>query len=113
MHGSKVFKVIGWVIVGICGAGLLGLLLGFVVMWLWNWLMPAIFGLPLIGYWKAVGLFLLCHLLFKGHPGHKGDRHDDHGARFRSRVKRFMKSDADADAPAGGEPGATGPASAC
>jgi hypothetical protein len=37
-----------------------------VTMWLWNWLMPAIFKLPAIGFWQAVGILLLSHILFKG-----------------------------------------------
>src|SRR5271155_218537 len=40
--------------------------LGFVVMGLWNWLMPALFGLKLIGYWQAMGLLLLSKILIGG-----------------------------------------------
>ena len=46
--------------------------LSFVVMSLWNWLMPALFGRPLIGYWQALGLLVLSRILlggFRGHPG--------------------------------------------
>jgi hypothetical protein len=43
---------------GILGIGLL-FLFGFVVMLLWNWLMPELFGLKRIGYWQAWGLLLL------------------------------------------------------
>ncbi len=51
-------------------------LLGFVVMSLWNWLMPELFGLKLIGYWQAVGLIILSRLLFAGYgrPGRRGGR---------------------------------------
>ena len=45
---------------------------GFVVMGLWNWLMPALFGLKLIGYWQAVGLIILSKLLFGGFRGSAG-----------------------------------------
>jgi hypothetical protein len=41
-------------------------LCGAVTMWLWNWLMPALFKLPPIGFWQAVGILLLSHILFKG-----------------------------------------------
>ena len=41
-------------------------LFGAVTMWLWNWLMPAIFKLPAIGFWQAVGILVLSHILFKG-----------------------------------------------
>src|SRR2546430_618515 len=39
---------------------------GFVVMRLWNWLVPALFGGPLLGYWEALGLLVLARLLFGG-----------------------------------------------
>jgi len=39
-------------------------LIGYVVMALWNWLMPEIFGLKLISFWQALGLLLLSKLLF-------------------------------------------------
>ncbi|MEJ0036044.1 MAG: hypothetical protein WDO68_08165 [Gammaproteobacteria bacterium] len=40
--------------------------LTFVVMSLWNWLVPALFGGPLLDYWKALGLLVLARLLFGG-----------------------------------------------
>jgi hypothetical protein len=43
--------------------------LGFVVMSLWNWLAPALFGWKLIGYWQAVGLIILSRILFGGFAG--------------------------------------------
>ncbi len=38
-----------------------------IIMWIWNWLMPGLFGLATIGYLKAYGLFILSRLFFK-HP---------------------------------------------
>jgi hypothetical protein len=40
-------------------------LIGFPIMWLWNWLMPLIFHLPLITFWQAIGISVLSSLLFK------------------------------------------------
>jgi hypothetical protein len=40
-------------------------LFAFPVMWLWNWLMPTIFGLPVIGVLQAWGLMVLSGLLLK------------------------------------------------
>lgn len=37
-----------------------------VVMLLWNFLMPVIFGLGTINFWQAFGLFLLGRILFGG-----------------------------------------------
>src|SRR6266550_4187398 len=44
----------------------------FVVMSLWNWLMPALFGWHLISFWQALGLLVLSKILlggFRGRPG--------------------------------------------
>ena len=41
----------------------------FVVMSLWNWLMPALFGWHLITYWQAIGLLILSKILFGGFRG--------------------------------------------
>jgi hypothetical protein len=50
---------------------------GFVVMLLWNWLMPNLFGLREISYWQAWGLFLLAKILFgfRGGPSGGNWRH--------------------------------------
>ncbi len=42
--------------------------IGFVVMGLWNALIPDLFKGPVLTYWQAVGLLLLAHFLFRG-PG--------------------------------------------
>ncbi|HUK24479.1 MAG TPA: hypothetical protein VLV49_07865 [Terriglobales bacterium] len=54
----------------------LALFAGFVavVRYLWNWLMPAVFGLHLITYWQALGLLVLCWILFGGRRGFAGPR---------------------------------------
>jgi hypothetical protein len=39
-------------------------LLGFVVMRLWNWVVPPVFGLHAIGYWQALALLVLTRILF-------------------------------------------------
>jgi hypothetical protein len=51
-----------------------GILLGFVIMHLWNWLMPSIFGLNAITFWQALGLFVLGKLLLGGFHRHHGGR---------------------------------------
>ena len=45
---------------------------GFVIMHLWNWLMPAIFDLKPITFVQALGLFLLSRILFGGFHRHSG-----------------------------------------
>jgi hypothetical protein len=58
---------------------------GFVIKYLWNWLMPGVFGLHTITYWQAVGLFVLSKILLGGF-------HRDGGGRGRQRGwKRHME----------------------
>lgn len=42
---------------------------GSAVQHLWNLLLPELLGLPAVGYWQALGLMLLCWLLFGGMRG--------------------------------------------
>ncbi|MGO8788572.1 MAG: hypothetical protein ACLQVL_14490 [Terriglobia bacterium] len=44
----------------------------FVVMWLWNRLVPAIFGLHAVSFWQALGLLILSKILFGGPHGRPG-----------------------------------------
>jgi hypothetical protein len=39
---------------------------GVIVQWLWNWLVPSIFGLRGITLWEALGLLALSRILFGG-----------------------------------------------
>ena len=52
---------------------------GYVVMRLWNWLMPALFGWHLISFWQAIAVLVLSKILFGGfhgrHGGHMSWRH--------------------------------------
>jgi uncharacterized membrane protein YgcG len=47
---------------------------GIVVQWLWNWLLPDIFGLRRVTFWEALGLLALCRILFGGF-GKSGGSH--------------------------------------
>jgi len=46
----------------------------FVVMRLWNWLTPAMFGWHVITFWQALGILVLSKILFGGFRGgpHRG-----------------------------------------
>ncbi len=62
--GGKFWKIGLFIIAGIA-------LLGYVVMLLWNWLMPALFeGAHGIGYLQALGILVLSKILFGGLRGH-------------------------------------------
>jgi hypothetical protein len=48
---------------------------GFVVMGLWNWLLPSLLGLPRITFVQALGVLILSKILFGGFRGHHGGGH--------------------------------------
>ncbi|MGV7211338.1 hypothetical protein ACLB1G_26160 [Oxalobacteraceae bacterium A2-2] len=50
-------------------------ILGAIVMQLWNWVVPALFaGASPLDYWRALGLLVLCRILFGGFKGRGGHR---------------------------------------
>lgn len=55
-------------------AVVLALVFGYLVMLLWNWLMPAVFGAREVTYWQAAGLILLARLLVGTSSGGGGRR---------------------------------------
>jgi hypothetical protein len=47
---------------------------GYTVMYLWNWLLPPLFGWHAVTFWQALGLLLLCRILFGGFGGGGSNR---------------------------------------
>jgi len=75
--------------------------LSAVVMVLWNWLMPELFGWRVIGFWQAAGLLVLSKILVGGLRGRLGPMHwrarmmerwaqmtDEERAQFRAGMRR-------------------------
>lgn len=62
MNRYRIWRVLKVVVVATLALGIVG----FAVMSLWNWLAPAAFGGHLIGFWQAIGLFVLARLLVGG-----------------------------------------------
>jgi len=59
---------------------------GELVMHLWNWLAPTLFGWRQITFWQAFGLLALCRILFgRWGGGHHGPR-----SNMRRRIKERM-----------------------
>ena len=55
--------------------------LGLLVMSLWNALLPTLLGVKSIGFWQALGVLILCRILFGGlgfRPGMFGARRRMH-----------------------------------
>ncbi|RAS35540.1 hypothetical protein [Paraburkholderia bryophila] len=62
----KCIAIVPLVVVGVA-------VLGWAVMTLWNWVVPALFvGARLIDFWHALGLLVLSRILFGGFRGHGG-----------------------------------------
>jgi hypothetical protein len=59
---------------------------GFGIMYLWNWLLPPLFHLPVINFWQAVGLLVLSRLLFGGLGRAHAMMHGHGGFDFRQRM---------------------------
>ena len=57
---------------------------GQVVMLLWNWLLPTLFGWKQVTFWQAIGLLALCRILF-GRLGGTGGARSRAGRRLAER----------------------------
>ena len=69
--------VLGFLLFIAIGAG--------VVRFLWNWLLPPLFGWQQITFWQALALLALCRILFGSHGFH-GPR-----SRMRDRMRGKME----------------------
>jgi len=58
----------------ILGMALFAFLGGELVKYLWNWLVPSLFGLREVTFWQALGLLALCRILFGGMGGRGSGR---------------------------------------
>ena len=67
---------------------------GEIVLHLWNWLTPELFGLRQITFWQALGLLILCRILFGGFGlgggGHRSGSRRRMEGRIRERVRERM-----------------------
>jgi hypothetical protein len=74
-------------VIFIAPLAMLGMLLfivigGEIVLQLWNWLLPQLFGWRPITFWQALGILLLCRILFGGFRLHGSGR-----SNFRRRMQ--------------------------
>ena len=76
-------------------------LFGLVVMALWNWLMPEIFGLKTLSYWQAWGMLALSCILFGRIGGSGSSRKSDR--RRKRELRGYMQEarSASGQSPAG------------
>ena len=83
--------------------GLLALVLfiglgGELVRLLWNWLLPPLFGVREITFWQALGLLVLCRILFGGLGMRGSGRHSSSRLAVNAACDRaFRRMDANWD----------------
>jgi hypothetical protein len=87
-------RIVGWTFIGVFVAAFFALVFGLAVKALWNWIMPAVFGLGVITYWQAFGIIVLAKILFSGiHSPHGHDRHLPPFARARGSYDRWWREE--------------------
>ena len=64
---------------------------GEVVLQLWNWLLPPLFGWREITFWQALGILALCRILFGGFGGRGLSRSKRMTAEERERFRQRMQ----------------------
>jgi len=85
----KVLKVIGMVVLGIAACFAFGL----VIMLLWNWLIPMIFGLTVITYWQGIGILALASILFGRFGGHGSDESKKNKKKGKRPIRDSIKAE--------------------
>ena len=86
---NKGWKIAKWVVLGF----LFVFVFGGVTMLLWNWLVPDLFNGPVITFWQALGLLLLCKILF----GFGGKHHGDGKSHWKYRYAQKLSNMSDED----------------
>jgi hypothetical protein len=84
MNGHRILRILKFVLF----AALFIVVAGFVVMRLWNWLLPSLFAFHPITFWQAVGILILSKILFGGFRGGPG-RHLHWRQRMMERWERM------------------------
>lgn len=81
------FWILGMIVIGFIAV----FAFTMATMYLWNWLVPALFAGPVVSFWQALGLLALSKILFGGF--HKGGGHGGHWkSRWKSRWQEKWSS---------------------
>ena len=88
MKTKRCFYYGKFVVFGIVGV----IAFTYLLMLLWNWLVPELFNGPLLTYWQTLGLLVLSKILFsgigKGSGSHSSDHSHDHPWKKRDSWKK-------------------------
>ena len=82
---SKLTRLILIAPLAILGMVIFAWIGGEVVMGLWNWLAPGLFGFKQVTFWQALGLLALCRILFGGFGLSGGGARSNSRRRMRER----------------------------
>ena len=81
----RITRITGFVVM----VALAVVLFGFLVMLLWNWLLPPLFGWQPLGFWQALGVLALARILFGGFHGRRGGWHGHWRSRLHERWEQM------------------------
>jgi hypothetical protein len=93
----KLKKLIWIAPLAILGMVLFMFIGGQIVMHLWNWLLPPLFGWRELTFWQALGMLVLCRILFGGFgsSGRHSRRHmrdrENMDPELRERIRQRMR----------------------
>src|SRR5436853_7375265 len=88
----KWFWIVPLAILGVVAFGVIG---GGIVLQLWNWLLPSLFGWRQITFWQALGILVLCRVLFGGLGRHHGYARSNFRRRMEERCGRMSPEERD------------------
>ncbi|MFT4203677.1 MAG: hypothetical protein QM610_07140 [Chitinophagaceae bacterium] len=69
------------------------LLSGFVVRWLWNAILPEVTGVRPLSFWQALGLLVLCRILFGRFDFKRGGERRQWRRDFRDKWRNMSDDD--------------------
>jgi hypothetical protein len=76
----------------ILGMMLFAFIGGAIVQYLWNWLLPPLFGWPALTFWRALGMLALCRILFGGFGVRGSGRSYSRTPEERERVRQALRA---------------------
>jgi multisubunit Na+/H+ antiporter MnhG subunit len=89
----KTLRILKYVGFGILGLGFITLTI-YVVMCLWNSLIPLLFHGPVLTFWQTAGLFLLSKILLTGvAPGSHDHGRKDWKRKFNDKYRHSCRED--------------------
>lgn len=88
--GVKAGIIAAGVALGLGAAFGLFVLFGNIVKWLWNWIMPYLFQLPVIDFWMAWGIVALSMILF-GRASGSGSSDSGTSRKRKKKIKASME----------------------